>query len=192
MLASHPVPDDFGCTAAQQMLRLAQDLTDDDLVLALFSGGGYSLLPLPAGSVTLEDKRSITRRLLESGAPISDINCLRKHLSAIKGGRLTLAAWPARVATFLISDVAGDNPSLIASGPGVSDSSTLREAREVVDRPPAVARMRRAATWQTRRTRRPSPTLSSLESQWTSSRRAEPFSRRRRPSSRSEASRHTF
>ncbi len=132
--ASHPVPDDFGCTAAQQMLRLAQDLTDDDLVLALFSGGGSSLLPLPAGSVTLEDKRSITRRLLESGAPISDINCLRKHLSAIKGGRLALAAWPARVANILISDVAGDNPSLIASGPGVSDSSTLREAREVVDK----------------------------------------------------------
>ena len=132
--AAHPVPDDFGSAAARQVLELVQGLTENDLVLALFSGGGSSLLPLPVEPVTLDDKRSLTRQLLRAGAPITDINCLRKHLSAIKGGRLACAARPAAVANILISDVAGDEPSLIASGPGVPDRSTLREARNVVQR----------------------------------------------------------
>ena len=131
--AAHPVPDDFGSAAARRVLGLVQGLTEEDLVLALFSGGGSSLLPLPSGSLTLDDKRSLTRQLLRTGAPITDINCLRKHLSAIKGGRLACAAGPAAVVNILISDVAGDDPSLIASGPGVPDRSTLQEARGVVE-----------------------------------------------------------
>ena len=132
--AAHPVPDEDGMAAARQMMELVSGLTEDDLVIGLFSGGGSALLPLARGSVTLHDKRDIVGQLLQAGAPIGDINCLRKHLSAIKGGRLARAAAPAAVANILISDVAGDDPSLIASGPTVPDPSTLGEARAVVAR----------------------------------------------------------
>lgn len=130
--AAHPVPDSFGSAAARRMLDLVGAAGKNDLVLAVFSGGGSSLLPLPAHRLTLDDKQSITRQLLRAGAPISDINCLRKHLSAVKGGRLAQAAQPATFVNILISDVPGDDPSLIASGPGVPDPSTLEEAREVI------------------------------------------------------------
>lgn len=132
--AAHPIPDDVGSAAARRMLALAGEMTADDLMVALFSGGGSALLPLPAPGLTLDDKRSVTGQLLRAGAPIADINCLRKHLSAIKGGRLACAAAPAPVVNLLISDVAGDDPSLIASGPAVADPSTLAEARAVLER----------------------------------------------------------
>jgi hydroxypyruvate reductase len=109
-------------------------LTEDDLVVALISGGGSALLALPAPGLTFEDKQEINRRLLTSGADISEINCVRKHLSAIKGGRLAAAAAPARVVTLLISDVPGDDPGVIASGPTVPDASTFADARAILAR----------------------------------------------------------
>ena len=109
-------------------------LTSDDLVLALISGGGSALLSLPGGEVTLADKQAITRALLKSGARIDEMNALRKHLSAIKGGRLAMAAAPARVVTLIISDVPGDDLSVIASGPTVADETTLADARDVLKR----------------------------------------------------------
>ena len=131
--ASHPVPDAAGLAAAQRILQLTQGLTSDDLVLCLISGGGSSLLTLPADGLTLEDKQRINRQLLASGAPIGDMNTVRKHLSAIKGGRLAAACAPARVVTLTISDVPGDDPSIIASGPTVPDASTCADALAIFD-----------------------------------------------------------
>lgn len=132
--AAHPVPDVVGAAAAADMLALVDGLSADDLVIGLFSGGGSALLTLPAGAVTLDDKRSLTSQLLRAGAPIGEINAVRKHLSAIKGGRLACACAPARVVGLLISDVVGDDPSVIASGPLVPDPSTLAEARHVIEK----------------------------------------------------------
>jgi hydroxypyruvate reductase len=130
--ASHPVPDARGEDAARRILALAQSAGPDDLVLCLISGGGSALLPLPAEGLTLTDKQVVNRGLLASGATISEMNTVRKHLSAIKGGRLAAAAYPAEVLTLLISDVPGDDPSIIASGPTVADPSTFAEARAVL------------------------------------------------------------
>ncbi|HEX5804347.1 MAG TPA: glycerate kinase [Azospira sp.] len=132
--AAHPVPDAAGLAAAQRIRLLVQGLNEDDLVLALISGGGSALLVEPAAGVTLDEKRALTARLLACGASIHDINCVRKHLSAIKGGRLAVAAWPAPVLTLAISDVAGDDPEVIASGPTVADPSTCADALAVLDR----------------------------------------------------------
>ncbi len=130
--ASHPVPDSAGRDAARRMLELVSGLTSNDLVLCLISGGGSALLTLPAEGVTLEQKQHINQALLRSGATINDINCVRKHLSAIKGGRLALACAPARVVTLLISDVPGDDPSIIASGPTLPDHSSCADALAVL------------------------------------------------------------
>lgn len=132
--ASHPVPDAAGQQAAQRMLQLAQGLGPDDLVLCLISGGGSALLALPADGLTLAQKQQVNQELLASGASISEMNCVRKHLSRIKGGRLAAACAPARVVTLLISDVPGDDPSTIASGPTVPDASTCAEALAVLRR----------------------------------------------------------
>src|SRR3954453_6690017 len=126
--AAHPVPDAKGEAAARRILEMVQGLGPDDLVLALISGGGSSLLSLPAPGLTLEDKRAINAALLRSGAPIDEMNCVRKHLLAIKGGRLAAAAYPAHVLTLVISDVPGDDPSTIASGPTLPDPTTFAEA----------------------------------------------------------------
>ncbi len=132
--AAHPVPDAAGLTAAQRMLAMVQGLTKDDLVLCLISGGGSALLSLPADGLTLEDKQRINRALLSSGANISEMNCVRKHLSRIKGGRLAAACAPARVVTLTISDVPGDDPSIIASGPTVPDATTCADALAILKR----------------------------------------------------------
>ena len=144
--AAHPLPDNAGQQAAQRLLDLVQGLTENDLVLCLISGGGSSLLPLPAPGLTLEDKQGIGRALLKSGATISEMNCVRRHLSAIKGGRLAAACHPARVLSLLISDVPGDDPINIASGPTVADPSTCADALDIVrryaiDLPPAARRL---------------------------------------------------
>ena len=131
MEAAHPVPDKAGQDAAQRMLAMVRNLTADDLVLALISGGGSALLALPADGVTLADKQRINRDLLRSGATIAEMNCVRKHLSAIKGGRLAAAAYPARVITLAISDVPGDDPAVIASGPTIGDASTSADAQAI-------------------------------------------------------------
>ena len=141
--AAHPVPDAAGLEAAQRILALTQGLTADDLVLCLISGGGSSLLTMPCEGLTLEDKQRINRQLLESGAHIGEMNTVRKHLSRIKGGRLAAACAPARVVTLTISDVPGDDVSVIASGPTVADASTCADALEILRRygievPPAV------------------------------------------------------
>lgn len=130
--AAHPVPDAKGIAAAERILQLAQNLTADDLLLCLISGGGSALLALPAPGLTLDDKRNVTRDLLRCGATIHEINCLRKHLSAIKGGRLAAAAHPAQVVSLIISDVPGDDPAVIASGPTVADPSTFADARAII------------------------------------------------------------
>jgi glycerate 2-kinase len=132
--AAHPVPDAAGLQAAQRMLALTQGLTSDDLVLCLISGGGSALLTLPAEGLTLEEKQGINRRLLASGATIGEMNCVRKHLSRIKGGRLAAACAPAKVVTLTISDVPGDDPSVIASGPTVPDASTCADAVAILQR----------------------------------------------------------
>ncbi len=132
--AAHPVPDAAGREAAGRLLEFVAGLTADDLVICLISGGGSSLLPLPGAGVTLEDKQAINRALLKSGATISEMNCVRRHLSAIKGGRLAAACHPARVVNLLISDVPGDNPMDIASGPTVADPSSCADALEIVRR----------------------------------------------------------
>jgi hydroxypyruvate reductase len=132
--AAHPVPDAAGLHAAERMLQLTQGLTQDDLVLCLISGGGSALLTLPASGLTLADKQTINRGLLESGANIHEMNCVRKHLSRIKGGRLAAACAPARVVTLTISDVPGDDPSVIASGPTVPDGTTCADALAILDR----------------------------------------------------------
>ncbi|MEO7105810.1 MAG: glycerate kinase, partial [Rhodoferax sp.] len=132
--AAHPVPDAAGLQAAQRMLQLVQGLTQDDLVLCLISGGGSALLPLPLDGLTLEHKQAVNRALLKSGATIGEMNCVRRHLSAIKGGRLAVACYPARVVTLLISDVPGDDPINIASGPTVADPTTCEDALAIVKR----------------------------------------------------------
>lgn len=129
---SHPVPDAGGAAAAAEMLRAVRGLTPDDLVLFLVSGGGSALSTLPAEGLTLDDLIAVNRELLRSGAPIGEMNCIRKHLSAFSGGRLAAAAHPARVVTLAISDVPGDDPAVIASGPTVADPTTFAEARALV------------------------------------------------------------
>jgi len=132
--AAHPVPDAAGMRAAQRMLELVGALHEDDLVLCLFSGGGSALLPLPVPGLTLDLKQIVGRALLASGATISEMNCVRRHLSAIKGGRLAAACYPARVLTLLISDVPGDRPIDIASGPTVADPTTCADALAILRR----------------------------------------------------------
>ncbi len=132
--AAHPVPDAAGLAAAQRMLLLTQGLTPDDLVLCLISGGGSALLTLPAEGLTLADKQHLNQALLDSGASIAEINCVRKHLSRIKGGRLAQACAPARVVTLTISDVPGDDPAIIASGPTVADATSCADALSILQR----------------------------------------------------------
>jgi len=132
--AAHPVPDAAGREAAERIYKMVQGLSADDLVLCLISGGGSALLALPAEGITLEDKQAVNKALLASGATISEMNTVRKHLSAIKGGRLARAAYPAKVVALMISDVPGDDPSIIASGPTVPDPSTKADALAIVDK----------------------------------------------------------
>ena len=149
--AAHPVPDAAGGAAARRILEMAGALGEDDLALCLISGGGSALLSLPAPGLGLDDKQQVTVALLRSGATISEINCLRKHLSAIKGGRLAAACHPAPVVTLAISDVPGDDAAVIASGPTVADPTSFAEARAVlekyaIDAPPNVTdHLRQAA-----------------------------------------------
>jgi len=132
--AQHPLPDAAGLGAAQRALDAVQGLTAQDTVLALLSGGGSALWSAPIPPITLAEKRAVTNALVLSGASISEINCVRKHLSRIKGGRLAAAAFPARVLTLAISDVASDDPSVIASGPTVGDPTTLHDGLAVLER----------------------------------------------------------
>jgi glycerate 2-kinase len=132
--AAHPVPDAAGQAAARRIAALTQGLTADDLVLCLVSGGASALLTLPAEGLSLQDKQAVNRALLMSGAPIDEMNCVRKHLSAIKGGRLAARCAPARVVTLLISDVPGDSAQVIGSGPTVPDPSTCAQALAICDR----------------------------------------------------------
>lgn len=130
--ASHPVPDSAGRNAAERILALAKGAGRDDLVLCLISGGGSALMPLPADGLSLADKQAVNKALLRSGANIGEMNCVRKHLSAIKGGRLAAAAAPARVLTLMISDVPGDDPATIASGPTVPDPTSFSDAQAIL------------------------------------------------------------
>ena len=132
--ADHPVPDAAGLNAASRILEYASAATNGDLVIALISGGGSVLLTAPADGITFEEKQSVNRALLRSGADIGEMNMLRKHLSKIKGGRLAAAAYPAKLLTVMISDVPGDDPAVIASGPTVPDPSTFADARAVVEK----------------------------------------------------------
>lgn len=132
--AAHPVPDQAGEDAAHQILAAVSDLSEDDLVICLISGGGSSLLPVAAEGITLADKQAINKALLKSGASISEMNCVRRHLSAIKGGRLAAACAPARLVNLIISDVPGDNPMDIASGPTVPDPTTCEQALDIIRR----------------------------------------------------------
>ena len=132
--AGHPVPDEAGEAAACRMLALAGGLGPDDLVICLMSGGGSALLSLAAPGIGLDEKRAINKALLRSGAPIGEMNCVRRHLSRIKGGRLALACHPARVVTLVVSDVPGDDPAVVASGPTVPDDSTGADALAILDK----------------------------------------------------------
>ncbi|WP_297475741.1 glycerate kinase [Ferrovum sp.] len=132
--AAHPVPDEAGERAGRRILEAVQGLTAEDLVICLISGGGSALLVAPAPGLTLADKQTMNRSLLRSGATITEMNCVRKHLSSLKGGRLALACHPANVVTLLISDVPGDDPAVIASGPTVADPTTFAEARAIVEK----------------------------------------------------------
>ena len=132
--ASHPVPDARGYAAAKRMLHLVHGLTKDDLVIALISGGGSALLPLPPDGVSLDDKRTLNSALLASGAPIGEMNCVRKSASRIKGGRLALAAFPAPVVSLVVSDIPGDDPALVASGPTIPDATTRADALAIIAR----------------------------------------------------------
>jgi len=152
--AAHPIPDAPGEAAAARILSMATDAGPDDLVLCLISGGGSALLSLPAAGLTLGDKQAVNKALLTSGATISEMNCLRKHLSAVKGGRLGAAVHPARLVSLAISDVPGDDPAVIASGPTVADPTTFADAsaileRYAIDAPSAVAHHLRAAVDET-------------------------------------------
>ena len=147
---------------------MAQELGDDDLLLCLISGGGSALMALPAPGLALADKQAVTRELLRCGATISEINCVRKHLSAIKGGRLAAAAAPAPVVALLISDVPGDDPSVIASGPTVPDPTTFADARAVIAKygievPVAVRAFLDAAAEETPKPRDPRLANSTIE-----------------------------
>jgi len=142
--ASHPCPDAAGQKAALSILEKVSNLTADDLVICLLSGGGSSLMSVPAAGISLADKQAVTKSLLKCGASIDEINCVRKHISAIKGGRLTRIVHPARIITFAISDVPDDDPSVIASGPTVPDPTTFSDAMSVIRKyginlPPTVA-----------------------------------------------------
>ena len=132
--AAHPVPDKKGEDAARSIMQIVKSLEADDLLLCLVSGGGSALCVVPAADITLADKQKVNEQLLKSGATIEEINCVRKHLSLIKGGQLAAAAYPASVVTLAISDVPGDDPSVIASGPTVADPTTFAEAREITHR----------------------------------------------------------
>ncbi|WP_316862881.1 glycerate kinase [uncultured Cohaesibacter sp.] len=132
--AAHPVPDDQGLLAARRMMDYVSDLSEDDEILCLISGGGSALLSLPLDGITLEEKQAVNKALLACGATITEMNCLRRHLSAVKGGRLAAACYPAKLTTLLISDVPGDNPMDIASGPTVADPTTRDDALEIVQR----------------------------------------------------------
>jgi len=132
--AAHPVPDEAGLAGGQRMIELASSAGSDDLVVCLISGGASSLLAVPAPGISLEDKQNVARDLLKSGANIREMNCVRKHLSAIKGGRLAAAAAPARVLTLSISDVPGDDPAVVGSGPTVADPTRFEEARAILDK----------------------------------------------------------
>lgn len=152
--AAHPVPDEAGGRAAARMLELARGLQADDLAVCLMSGGGSSLLPLPAAGLSLADKQAVNRALLASGASISEMNCVRRHLSAIKGGRLAAACHPARVVNLLISDVPGDQERDIASGPTVADPDTCADALQIAARyaielPPAARRLLESGAGET-------------------------------------------
>ncbi|TWG99713.1 glycerate 2-kinase [Mesorhizobium sp. J18] len=143
--ASHPVPDAAGLEASRRLLDLVSNLTPDDLVVALISGGGSALLPAPPTGLTLEDEIAVNKALLSSGAPISAMNTVRKHLSVIKGGRLAAAAHPARVVTLVVSDIPGDDPALVSSGPTVPNAASREDALRIVktyglDLPPAAMR----------------------------------------------------
>jgi glycerate 2-kinase len=131
--AAHPVPDEAGLKGAARLFDQVRGLTADDLVVALVSGGGSALLPAPPQGMTLDDEIAVNRALLASGAPISAMNTIRKHLSRIKGGRLALAAAPARVASLIVSDIPGDNPAFVASGPTVADAADRAEAIALVE-----------------------------------------------------------
>jgi len=131
--ASHPVPDANGLEAAKLLLETVSGLTEDDLVVALVSGGGSALLPSPAGTLSLADEIAVNEALLASGAPISAMNTIRKHISGIKGGRLAAAAWPARVVSLVVSDIPGDNPALVASGPTVPDEASRADALRLIE-----------------------------------------------------------
>lgn len=132
--AAHPVPDARGADATRRMLKLLQTLTEHDLVLALISGGASALLVAPAGAITLQDKQAVNAALLASGAPIGQMNTLRKHLSRVKGGQLAAAAAPARMIALMISDVPGDDPAAIGSGPTVGDGTNLSDAAAILQR----------------------------------------------------------
>ena len=152
--AAHPVPDAAGRAAARRILDYARSAGADDLVLCLISGGASALLALPADGLTLEDKQAVNRALLASGADIAQMNAVRKHLSAIKGGRLAAAAHPAKVVSLLISDVPGDDPAVIGSGPTVPDPSTFADALAIlrqyaIEDPAAVLEHLRAAKDET-------------------------------------------
>lgn len=132
--AAHPVPDAAGQAGAARMMEMVQGLGEEDLVIALISGGGSALLSLPLDGVSLQEKQAVNKALLHSGATIDEINCVRKHLSAIKGGRLAKACYPARVLSLAISDVPGDDPSVIASGPTVADGTSVADATAILQR----------------------------------------------------------
>jgi len=132
--AAHPVPDAAGLQAAKRLMGFAETFKESDQVLCLISGGGSSLLPLPAPGLTLEHKQAVNRALLASGATITEMNCIRRHLSAIKGGRLAAACHPAQLLTLLISDVPGDDPIDIASGPTVADPTSCADAIAIIER----------------------------------------------------------
>src|SRR5690606_15733804 len=131
--AAHPVPDAAGLAASARLFEAVRDLTQDDLVVALVSGGGSALLPSPPPGMTLADEIAVNEALLASGAPISAMNTVRKHLSTVKGGRLALAAHPAKVVSLIVSDIPGDNPAFVASGPTVADAAGRDEALAIVE-----------------------------------------------------------
>lgn len=132
--ASHPLPDENGLKASHRLMQEVSGLSEDDLVVALICGGGSALLPMPAGDVTLEDEIAANRTLLACGAPISAMNAVRKHVSVIKGGRLAAAAYPAKVVSLVVSDIPGDDPALVASGPTIPDGSTREDALRSIER----------------------------------------------------------
>ena len=131
--AAHPVPDEAGLRASKRLLETVAGLGEDDLVVALVSGGGSALLPSPPAGLTLADEMAVNQALLAAGAPIGAINTVRKHVSTIKGGRLAAAAWPARVVSLVVSDIPGDNPALVASGPTVPEAATRDDALRIIE-----------------------------------------------------------